>query len=71
MRAGLIVAGILIAALGVWIALGKLTYKDTETAAKLGPLSVQTTTDKAIPAPLGYLGIVIGAGFVLAGALRK
>ena len=71
MRAGLIVVGLIIAALGLWVALGKFTYNDTETKAQLGPLKVQATEEKAVPAALGYVGIVIGAGLVLAGAMRK
>lgn len=71
MRAGLIVAGIIIAALGIWVALGKFMYNDTETKAQLGPLKVQATEQKAVPPALGYIGIVIGAGLVIAGAMRK
>jgi hypothetical protein len=71
MRIALFAAGIILIALGIWVALGKLTYKNTDTAAKFGPVSVQTTTDKVVPAPLGYLGIVVGAGLVIAGALKK
>jgi len=71
MRAALIVIGILIAALGVWIALGRFTYNSTKTEAQLGPLAVQTTQEKAVPTGLGYLGIAIGAALVIAGAVRK
>lgn len=71
MRAGLIIVGIIIAALGLWVALGKLTYNDTETKAQLGPLKVQATAQKAVPAPVGYLGIVVGVGLIVIGAVRK
>lgn len=71
MRATLIVVGIIIAALGLWVALGKLTYNDTETKAQIGPLKVQATAQKAVPAPIGYLGIVVGAGLIVIGATRK
>jgi hypothetical protein len=71
MRAALIVVGIIIAALGIWIALGRLTYNDTETKAQLGPVKVQATEEKSVPVALGYLGIVVGAGLVIAGAVRK
>jgi hypothetical protein len=71
MRAALIVVGIIIAALGIWIALGRLTYNDTETKAQLGPVKVQATEEKTVPVALGYLGIVVGAGLVIAGAVRK
>ncbi|HEX6613372.1 MAG TPA: hypothetical protein VF022_05860 [Rhodanobacteraceae bacterium] len=71
MRAALIVVGIIIAALGIWVALGRLTYNDTETKAQLGPVKVQATEEKSVPVALGYLGIVVGAGLVIAGAVRK
>ena len=71
MRAGLIVIGIIIAALGLWVALGKLMYNDTETKAQIGPLKVQATAQKSVPEALGYLGIVVGAGLIIAGAMRK
>lgn len=71
MRAALIVIGLILVGVGVWIALGRFTYNSTKTEAQLGPLSVQTTQEKAVPAALGYIGIVIGAGLVIAGAARK
>lgn len=71
MRAGLIVVGLLIAALGLWVALGKFTYNDTETKAQLGPVKLQTSEQKAVAPALGYVGIVLGAGLIIAGALRK
>ena len=71
MRAGLIVVGIIIAALGLWVALGKFMYNDTQTKAQIGPLKVQATEQKSVPEALGYLGIVVGAGLIIAGAMRK
>lgn len=71
MRAGLIVVGIIIAALGLWVALGKFMYNDTETKAQIGPVKVQATEQKSVPVALGYLGIVVGAGLIIAGAMRK
>lgn len=71
MRAGLIVVGIIIAALGIWVALGKFMYNDTETKAQLGPVKVQATEQKTVPVALGYIAIVVGAGLVIAGTMRK
>nr|ALS91479.1 tripartite tricarboxylate transporter TctB family [uncultured bacterium] len=71
MRAGLIVVGIIIAALGIWVALGKFTYNDNETKAQLGPIKVQASEQKVVPQALGYIGIVVGAGLIIAGAMRK
>lgn len=71
MRIGLIVVGIVLLGLGVWVAMGKFTYPSTETPIKFGQLEVKTTVNKAVPAPIGYAGIVIGGVLILAGALKK
>lgn len=71
MRIAAILVGIVLIALGVWIALGKLTYSSTETPIKLGQLEVKTTTEKPVPAPIGYAGIVVGGVLIVVGALKK
>ncbi|HET6906718.1 MAG TPA: hypothetical protein VFH52_07210 [Rhodanobacteraceae bacterium] len=71
MRAALIVIGLILVGVGVWVALGRFTYNDTQTKFQVGDFKVQATAEKAVPAPLGYIGIVIGAGLVIAGAARK
>jgi hypothetical protein len=71
MRAALIVIGLILIGVGVWIALGRLTYNDKETKFQVGDFKVQASAEKAVPAPLGYIGIVMGAGLVIAGAMRK
>lgn len=71
MRIAMIVVGLLVALGGLWVVLGKGSYQSTETAAKVGPLTLQSTSDKTIPAPIGYGLIVVGGVLVAAGALRK
>ena len=71
MRMAMIVAGLLVALGGLWVVFGKGSYQSTETAARVGPLTLQTTSDKTIPAPIGYGLIVVGGVLVAAGALRK
>ena len=71
MRMAMIVAGLLVALGGLWVVLGNGSYQSTETAAKVGPLTLQTTSDKTIPAPVGYGLILVGGVLVAAGALRK
>ena len=71
MRIAITLAGIVLLALGVWVALGKPTYPSTDTPIKLGQLEVKTTVDKPIPAPIGYAGIVIGGVLIVAGAMKK
>lgn len=71
MRYAAILVGIVLIALGVWIAMGKLTYSSTETPFKFGQIEVKTKVEKPVPAPLGYAGIVIGGVMLAAGALKK
>ena len=71
MRIALIVIGIILLGLGEWVALGDAHYNDTSTKAQLGPLKVEATSQKPVPAPIGYAGIVIGGVLIVAGALKK
>ncbi|MGH8182917.1 MAG: hypothetical protein ACREPH_04570 [Rhodanobacteraceae bacterium] len=71
MRIGLIIVGIVLLGLGVWVAMGKLTYSSTETPIKFGQIEVKTTVDKPVPASIGYAGIVVGGVLILAGAFKK
>ncbi|HEX7111594.1 MAG TPA: hypothetical protein VF216_04060 [Mizugakiibacter sp.] len=71
MRIAMFVIGLVLALGGIWVLAGNGTYKHTETAAKLGDLEIKTTTEKPIPAPVGYGLIVVGGVLLLAGALKK
>lgn len=71
MRYAAILIGIVLIALGVWIALGKLSYPSHETPFKFGDVEVKTTVDKPVPAPIGYAGIVVGGLLLAAGVLKK
>lgn len=71
MRIAAILAGIVLVALGAWIAFGKPTYASTETPIKFGSIEVKTTVQKPVPAPLGYAGIVVGGVLLVAGAWRR
>lgn len=71
MRAGLLIVGAILLALGLWVVLGKPTYPSTETPIKLGEIEVQTKVDKPVPAPVGYAGIVVGGILIVAGGLKK
>ncbi|HEX5352594.1 MAG TPA: hypothetical protein VFW60_00785 [Rhodanobacteraceae bacterium] len=71
MRAGLIILGIILLGLGVWVALGNLHYNHTSTKAQLGPVKVEATEQKPLPAPIGYAGIVVGGVLIVVGALKR
>lgn len=71
MRAGLIIVGIVLLGLGVWVALGDLHYNHTDTKAQFGPVKVEASSQKTVPAPIGYAGIVVGGVLILVGAFKK
>lgn len=71
MRIASILVGIVLLALGIWVALGNVTYPSSETPFKLGQIEVKAKVDKPVPAPLGYAGIAIGGALLLIGALKK
>ena len=71
MRAGLIIAGIILLAAGIWVTAGNGSYRKTDTVAQLGPAKIEATHDKAIPQWAGIAGIVIGGIVAVAGIARK
>lgn len=71
MRIGLIIAGLLIAALGVGVLMGKLQYTQNKEVLKIGDLSAKVQEQQSVPQWLGFAGLILGGGLVLGGALRK
>lgn len=71
MRIAAILVGIVLIALGVWVALGDAHYNDNSTKAQFGPIKVEASTQKQVPAGIGYAGIAIGGALVVIGALKK
>jgi hypothetical protein len=71
MRIGLIVAGILIAAFGIAGFLGKLNFNHDKEVLKIGDLSAKVEEEKSVPQWLGGVAVLVGAGLVVAGAMRK
>ncbi|MHB8569464.1 MAG: hypothetical protein ACYC97_04605, partial [Metallibacterium sp.] len=56
---------------GLWIGFGHGHYDRTRTAASVGPLTLKTTSEQSIPAPIGYGLIAIGVVLIGVGALRR
>ncbi|HZR33860.1 MAG TPA: hypothetical protein VFA75_00690 [Nevskia sp.] len=71
MRIGLIVAGILIAALSIAAVSGNLHFKQDKEVARIGDLSAKTEETRGVPQWLGVAGIVIGGVLILGGVMRK
>ena len=71
MRIGLIVVGILIAAFGIAGFLGKLNFNHDKEVLKIGDLSAKVQEEKTVPEWLGGVAVLVGAGLILVGAVRK
>ena len=71
MRMGLIIAGIIIAALGIAGYLGKLNFNHDKEVLKVGDLSATVQEEKTVPQWIGGIVVLVGAGLVVVGAMRK
>ena len=71
MRAGLVIAGIILIVAGIWVTLGNGSYRQTDTLAQLGPAKITATHEKALPQWLGIAGIVVGGLLAIGGFTRK
>jgi hypothetical protein len=71
MRTGLIIAGILIAALGIAGWMGKLNFNHDKEVLKVGDLSAKVQEEKTVPQWLGGVAVLVGAGLFVVGAMRK
>lgn len=71
MRIGLILAGIILAAVGIAAFTGQLNFTQDKEVAKIGGLSASVKQEKSVPQWLGGVGVLVGLGLIGAGAMRK
>lgn len=71
MRAGMLLLGIALVALGGYTLARGLTYKEKERVLDMGPLKVNTETEHPVPPWVGGLAALAGVGIVFAGARKK
>jgi hypothetical protein len=71
MRVGLIIAGILVAAIGIAAFLGKLNFNHDKEVLKIGDVSAKVEEQKTVPQWIGGIAVLVGAGLVVAGAMRR
>jgi len=71
MRIGLILAGIILAAIGVAAFTGSLNFTQDKEVVKIGGLSASVKQEKTVPQWLGGIGVLVGLGLVVLGATRK
>jgi len=71
MRTGFIIAGIIIAALGIAGWMGQLNFNHDKEVLKIGDLSAKVQEEKTVPQWLGGIAVLVGAGLVIVGAMRR
>ena len=71
MRMGLIIAGILLIAVGAAAFTGNLNFTKDKEVLKVGEFSASVKQEKSVPQWLGGIGALVGLGLVAAGAMRK
>lgn len=68
---GLTLAGILVAAVGVFILVRGLSYKSSDTVLEVGGLKASVEERRTVPTWVGVAAIVGGLVMVGAGARKK
>jgi hypothetical protein len=71
MRMGLIIAGILLIAVGAAAFTGNLNFTKDKEVLKVGDFSATVKQEKTVPQWIGGIGALVGLGLVAAGAMRK
>ena len=71
MRTGFIIAGIIIAALGIAGWMGQLNFNHDKEVLKVGDLSAKVQEEKTVPQWIGGIAVLVGAGLVVVGAMRR
>jgi outer membrane murein-binding lipoprotein Lpp len=71
MRLGLIIAGVIVAALGIATLMGKFNYQKTDEIARIGDFKADMKHEVPVPQWVGIVAIVIGGVLLIGGASRK
>lgn len=71
MRMALILAGIVLAAVGIAAFTGKLNFNQNKEVLKIGNVSATVKEEKTVPQWAGGVAVLVGVGLIVAGAMRK
>ncbi|MDR3414952.1 MAG: hypothetical protein P4L83_02095 [Nevskia sp.] len=71
MRIVLMIAGVLIAGLGVATAMGKFQYSENKEVLRLGEFSAKVQQEQTVPQWVGITAIAVGGLLVVGGALWR
>ena len=69
MRVGVLI-GVLLLALGSWVASGRATYKTRKTAVDIGVLKASVREEHRVPPWIGYVSLGTGV-LVILGSLKR
>lgn len=62
--------GVVLLVIGAVIASGRVPYRTSTSEMNVGPMSVKSEANEYLPATVGIVGMVIGAGLIFAGRKR-
>lgn len=71
MRTVLIVAGVIVAGLGIAVTMGKFQYSHNKEVVQLGSLSVKAQEQETVPQWAGIIAIVVGGALLVGGLAKK
>lgn len=71
MRMGLIIGGILLAAIGIAAFTGNFNFTSKEKVIEVGSLSASVDKTRTVPQWIGGVAVLVGLGLVVVGATRK
>ena len=71
MRIGLILAGVILIAVGAAGYTGNLNFTQNKEVVKVGGLSASVKQEKSVPEWIAGVAALVGLGLVVAGAIRK
>ena len=71
MKTVLIVIGVLLIAAGIYVVAGQASYKSNKDVLDIGGLKASVQESHPVPVWAGAIGIVAGAGLMVAGARSR
>jgi hypothetical protein len=70
MRIGVLI-GVVLLALGAWIASGRATYETNKAAVDIGVLQASVREEHVVPRWIGYVTLAAGVAVILGSTRRR
>jgi uncharacterized membrane protein len=68
---GMIIAGVLLLALGIAAFMGLLDFTEKKEILQIGDLKATVSKERTVPQWAGLVGIIAGVALVIVGSTRK